>query len=467
MKDSPFPVRGVIEGFYGPFYTFPERNDLIRFIGEHGYNLYIYGPKNDRQHRHRWWEFYPQEILDQFAETVAIAANVGVQFCYATAPIAYDSARDFPRLAAKLRSLYDCGVRSFSILVDDIMCTLHGNPFCKICPRPADPHVDVCNRLYAWLQSLDSRCTLSMCPSEYHGEAPFSPYLHDLGERLHPEIDIFYTGLDVCSPEIRSSHVHDFAAAIGRAPLIWDNYPVNDLAMRPYMHIGPIRGRDPDLYQTVRGIVVNPMLQPEASKIPLLTFADYFSDPHGYDSWESWRRALLAVGGKDNYDALLRFAENSLHSCLRVTEATKLECLTNAAILALKNGEQVSHSAALQTLRDYLESLDEACYILKNRARNLRLRDNLLPWVEALDEWVWIGKRSMLVLDAMEGGGRLDLEGRALKRALEQIKALSKQVGGSVLQPLGCYVLELAEQREPRIRARQSVEVEPAFSSAA
>ena len=59
MNNSPFPIRGVIEGFYGPFYTFPERNDLIRFVGQHGYNLYIYGPKNDRQHRNRWREGSP------------------------------------------------------------------------------------------------------------------------------------------------------------------------------------------------------------------------------------------------------------------------------------------------------------------------------------------------------------------------------------------------------------------------
>jgi hyaluronoglucosaminidase len=94
MEQSPFHVRGVIEGFYGAFYTFPERNDLIRFIGEHGYNLYIYGPKNDRQHRHHWWESYTPTVMDQFAETAAIAAEAGVQFCYAISPLDYDPTED-------------------------------------------------------------------------------------------------------------------------------------------------------------------------------------------------------------------------------------------------------------------------------------------------------------------------------------------------------------------------------------
>ena len=54
MIDSPFAIRGVVEGFYGVFYTAPQRDDLIRFVGRHGFNYYLYGPKNDRRHRTRW-----------------------------------------------------------------------------------------------------------------------------------------------------------------------------------------------------------------------------------------------------------------------------------------------------------------------------------------------------------------------------------------------------------------------------
>ncbi|HSH78625.1 MAG TPA: protein O-GlcNAcase [Herpetosiphonaceae bacterium] len=462
MQQSPFRIRGVIEGFYGPYYTFPERNDLIRFIGKHGFNLYIYGPKNDRQHRARWQQLYPPEVMDQFAETVHIAAQAGVDFCYAIAPLAYDHLKDFDSLTKKLQSFYDRGVRSFSVLVDDIMCATHGNPFCKVCPRPADPHVEVCNRLYEWLTSMDPACALNMCPSEYHGEGPFSDYVHDLGERLHAEIDILYTGPEVCSPAISSADARGYGDAVRRSPLIWDNYPVNDLAMRPYMHIGPIRKRDAKLYEAVRGVVVNPMIQAEASKIPLLTFADYFRDPHGYDPWRSWERALLAVGGKQTYNALLQFAENSLDSPLGTIEPSKLKRLTTAAIVALKTSEQLQDNAALTALREHLETLDEACYELKFRSANLRLRDNLLPWVEALDEWVWIGKRSFVVLDAMASGNRLELAAWNLKRAVEEIKDQAKKVGGSALLPLAQRVLELAADRKP-----QPVALHSATASAA
>jgi hyaluronoglucosaminidase len=305
----------------------------------------------------------------------------------------------------------------------------------------------MCNRLYAWLLARDPACTLNMCPGDYHGQAPFSTYLVELGERLHPAIDIFYTGPDVCSPEIGTADAHAFAETVRRPPLIWDNYPVNDLAMRPNMHIGPIRGREATLYSAVRGIVVNPMLQPEASKIPLLTFADYFRDPHSYDPWRSWEQALLAIGGQSNYAALLHFTENSLDSCLRLTEEPKLVQLTNAAIAALHAGEHLSSSAALQTLSEYLNSLDEACYVLKNRMHNFRLRDNLLPWVEALDEWAWVGKRAVCVLEYMESGKPFEHYVWNLKRSLEEIKSQSKRTGASALLPLATCVLDLAHQR--------------------
>ena len=467
MQDSPFPVRGVIEGFYGPFYTSLERNDLIQFIGAHGYNLYIYGPKNDRQHRGRWWEHYPSSIMDQFAETVSTAADAGVTFCYAISPLEYDPSKDFNRLTAKLRSFYDRGVRSFSILVDDISCVLHGNPVCEICPRDAEPHVDVCNRLYEWLQSLDTTCTLSMCPAEYHGVGPFSAYVHALGERLHPAIDIFYSGPDVCSAEIGPEEVGKFSKALGRAPLLWDNYPVNDLAMRPYMHIGPLRGRDAKLYESVRGIVVNPMLQAEASKIPLLTIADYFRDPHNYHPWRSWERALLTIGGRQPYSALLRFAENSLYSSLYTTHASKIERLTNSVLAALKRGEQVSSSSDLQALSDYVDSLDEACYVLKNRMPNTRLRENLLPWIEALEEWAWVGKRSIGLIKRLETGKRYEQNAWNLARAIDEVKDQTKKTAGIALLPLARCALDLVDQRKQQQAARAVTLPPPALSSAA
>lgn len=440
-----FPVRGVIEGFYGPFYTFPERNDLIRFIGQHGYNLYIYGPKNDRQHRPRWREAYPPEIMEQFAQTVTIACAAGVSFCYALSPIDYDPAQDFAVLTAKLHSLYACGVRAFSLLVDDIACTPHRAMDCADCQEGGNLHAQLCNQLLAWLQALDPGCSLSMCPTYYHGTAPFGSYLYDLGAQLDPAIEVFYTGPEICSPTITAAQAADFARPLRRKPLIWDNYPVNDLAMRPNLHLGPIRGRDAALHEAVGGVVVNLMLQAEASKIPLLTFADYFADPYTYEPWHSWDRALNQIGGDRSFTALRAFAETSLASCLARDEPSMLKRLIEPALTDLKHSPASSGSAAVQLLGQQINDLDEHCYFLKCRMPNLRLRENLLPWIEALEDWIWLGKHSLTLLDLLERDEPYEQHLRTLEESLGQVGRQTRQIAGADLLPLALYALEHAQ----------------------
>ncbi|HET7657005.1 MAG TPA: protein O-GlcNAcase, partial [Bacillales bacterium] len=345
MDSSPFQVRGVIEGFYGVYYTPFERDDLIRFIGEQGYNLYIYGPKNDRQHRARWREDYPKTIMDQFMNTVKTAKEADVEFSYSIGSgvsMNYASEKDLAIIKRKFLAFYEIGVKTFSILLDDISSEFRYQEEKDKFRSYAEAHTEVSNQLYEWLQDLDPSTKLMMCPTDYHGTAPYSSYIHELGEGLHPDIDVFYTGPDVCTPEIPIDATESFAKAIKRHPVIWDNFPVNDLAMQPEMHIGPITGRDASLHKCSKGIVVNTMIQAEASKIPLLTFADYFHDPEGYQPWESWEHALKAIGGEESFSSIMRFAENSLQSCLNQPNAVMLKQLVDQALEALKSGESVS-----------------------------------------------------------------------------------------------------------------------------
>src|SRR5687767_8713470 len=165
-------------------------------MGAHGFNLYVYGPKNDRQHRNRWREPYPSAILDQFAENIVTAHAAGVTFCYALSPgvtMAYSSAEEFQRLTGKWRTFYDLGVRAFSLFLDDIAPKfVHAEDAAHYASYAA-AHVDLCNRAFAWLQSLDDSTSLTMCPTDYHGRAPFSAYTHALGAGLHPDVGVYYT----------------------------------------------------------------------------------------------------------------------------------------------------------------------------------------------------------------------------------------------------------------------------------
>jgi hyaluronoglucosaminidase len=452
MSQPYFEIRGVVESFYGVFYTAPERDDLIRFLGRHGFNYYLYGPKNDRQHRARWREAYPERIMREFAQTVAIANEVGVTFCYSIAPgvaISYSSEADFDAITGKLKSFYDIGVRAFSISMDDISSEF-ANPDDRARYRSyAEAHVDLCNRIYEWLQSLSSDCQLSMCPTDYWGVAPFSDYLMELGQGLHPAIDVFYTGREVCAPTITAEEAHAFAQVVKRKPLIWDNYPANDLAMKAEMHIGAIKGRDPELFEQVRGLCVNPMNQAEASKIPLLTFADYMRDPYTYDPEKSWEQAVVELAG-ESAPAMRIFGENSRHSVLKGKDESldRLALLTDAVLLSLTRGDSVTHNPFVASLQAYLTEIDEAGYHLKFRMENHALRNNLIPWIELLEYWMWAARYGLKVLEAMEKGEGFSWALSMMNGFLEDAKGHNKRVAGSVLSLLTDYVLSRVEMVE-------------------
>ena len=442
-------VRGVIEGFYGVYYTFPERDEMIRYIGSLGYNQYIYGPKNDRQHRMRWREPYPEDVMAAFSRTVSVAKAAGVSFVYSIGSgvtMSYASEEDFRLVMEKFEAFYRIGVRDFSILLDDISSEFKHAADAERYTTFAEAHADVCNRVYAALQALDPSCTLSMCPTDYHGKAPFSPYLHELGEKMHKNVAIFYTGEDICAREIRRSDAEAFGAAARRKPVIWDNYPVNDLAMRPELHVGPIRGREAGLLDAVDGYVVNLMAECEASKLALSTFADYFRDPAAYDPGRSWAKAIRGVAGEKSADAFRLFAEQSLESCLGEPNSVRLREVTEAAIGALTSGApKAGESEEVRRLEELLTAFDEGCYHLKNRMDNLALRNNLLPWIEVLEHWLWMGRRALLVLRAIELGEAYEGPLRMMQESLEDIDRAPKRMTDGSLRALAALALERAE----------------------
>jgi hyaluronoglucosaminidase len=448
MRRSPFRVRAVIEGFYGVFYTHPERLSLLRFLGRHGYNLYIYAPKNDRQHRKRWREPYPANVMDRFAEAGRVGAEAGVEFCYALSPgidISYSSDEDFAHVIGKLGAFRSLGIRHFALLLDDIRRVFSDPRDAECFSSPAAAQAALCNRVHAWLQAVDPGSRLSMCPTDYHGLPPFSAALHELGAALHPEIDIFYTGHEVCSTAIGREEVDAFAAAVGRRPIIWDNYPVNDLAMKGELHVGPIRGRAEDLFEAAEGFAVNPMNQAEASKIVLATFGDYLAEPTSYEPERSWSAALREVAGPSSA-ALRLVAENSLQSCLGTPEAERLECLTLAAMPALE--ASLADDPAVDALEAYLRSLDEACYELRYRMDNLELRCELLPWLEQLEQWSWLGRWSIEALRAPQESPAESSLVRRIEEYLGLVDSHPKRMAGTVLRPLALLALERCRQEE-------------------
>lgn len=455
---SPFTLRGVVEGFYGTFYTFPERNDLIRFLGKQGFNFYMYAPKNDRQHRMRWWDPYPDSVMEEFRETVQLAREVGMDFCYSISfgvPINYAAEAEFTIIQQKLKAFYVLGVRHFAVGLDDLPDFLKED-IAGMYASVAEAHADCCNRLLAWLRSLDPACVLYLTSPEYWGKPPFSQYLHDLGRALQPEIPLVYCGPEVVSERITVEDVRAYTEATGRKPLLWDNYPVNDLLMKPELHIGPLRNREGGLAEVCVGYVANAMNQPEASKIPLLTTAEWLRAPERYEAGPAWEKALRLVGGIDAYSALYCFAENSLKSALWPSEAQILDRLTETVLASLERGDPVEGNPAVDGLREYFSRIDESLYFLRNRMHNLALRHDIMPWVEALDDKMWMGRFALNVLADVARRKDLTDQLARLDEMISDVQRSAKRVGGRYLLELALFARRHAERQQRLMEGRQT-----------
>lgn len=301
-----FAIKGLIEGFYDRTWTWDERRRLADFVANRNFDTYVYAPKSDRYQNTDWRTPYPADqrrALHAFGEH---CHALGMAFWIGLRPlrISYVDAADASPLVDKLRDYLALGADRLMLLADDIPLRLDEHGASRF-DSLADAHVWLVETALAGGGLVPEQ--LAFCPTEYHGRG--SAYLETLGASLPPGVDICWTGLDVCSPTIGSADADAVAALLRRPPLIWDNYPVNDATMLGELHLGPIRGRDADLADRVRGILVNPALEPEATLIPLAAWAEYFRDPWAYDADAAWRRALLQVAGDEaDADALATLA---------------------------------------------------------------------------------------------------------------------------------------------------------------
>lgn len=273
-------IRGLIEGFYGPPWSWDERLDVMSWCHERGMTHYLYAPKDDPFHRERWRERYPAEALTGF-ERLLEAGTLQVGFAVSPGlSIDYTSADDRAALLEKLAQLTALGVRLVCLALDDIP------------PRPGlgDEHA----ALTRWLrQELDPDVTLVLVPTEYTGTAP-TPYLDALARGVPADVLIAWTGATVVCDEITVGDALGRATALGdRPPLLWDNYPVNDALMADRLFLGPLRGRDPALSSACAGYLANPMVQPIASKLPLSSVAAFL---RGDDPTAAWEHDANALG---------------------------------------------------------------------------------------------------------------------------------------------------------------------------
>lgn len=376
-----FALRGLLEGYYGAPWSHEQRLRTVADVADLGMTHLMVAPKDDTAQRRLWWEPLDDGVAAQIRELVEAAEREQVRIACAVSPglsIRWSSPESFAALMGRFRQLHDLGVRDAALLLDDIPDRLVDPDDRARYASSAEAHADLVARWSRAMRELDPAWRLSVCPLVYHGRGD-EPYLVTLAQGTPPDVDLMWTGREICSRTLDLLDGAAFWRSTARPPLWWDNYPVNDLAMSDRLHIGPLLGRDPHLHRVSAGLYANAMELAECTRIPLGTIADYLWDPEGYDAEESWLRSLRRVAG-DAAPLVAELGTNVRTSCLPDAESPWLTAVLEESARLRRQGDTEESAALLTEAADRIESTASA--LRSDAVANRALRDEIAPWVE-------------------------------------------------------------------------------------
>ncbi|XP_040563621.1 protein O-GlcNAcase [Lepeophtheirus salmonis] len=275
---------GVVEGFYNRPWNEDQRVDLFKKLSSYGCNAYLYAPKDDARHRTHWRD---PEDLSGLQTLLDAARREGVRFFYGLSPgldVVYSSKEDLDVLKAKLDRLREIGCNGFALLWDDIDTNLPEKDK-EVFSSIGHAHACVSNEIFNHVSSEDVEflmCPMEYCSSRADPDVPNSYYLLTLGELLHPDIGVFWTGSCVVSECITLDEIRSIAEVLRRKPVIWDNLHANDYdGQRIFM--GPYYGRDPEIIPHIRGVLTNPNCEYSSNVPALYTLSKWASLGDKYD----------------------------------------------------------------------------------------------------------------------------------------------------------------------------------------
>lgn len=379
LVDYPlFKKRGYIEGFYGPTWKNEKRISVMKLMASYGMNTFFYAPKDDLYHREKWRELYPEKETEELKNLFLLAEENYLSFNWAVGPgltYKYTSEEDFELLIRKFKSVYSIGVRNFGLLLDDIPWEFQYEEDEKAFDSIVDAHIDLVNKTYTALKELDPVIKLTVCPTQYSGDAN-QYYVTKFGSNIPFDVDMFWTGAEICSRVLTVREADELANSTKHKPLYWDNYPVNDCEMFHEMHMGALIGRDKELYKHCEGLISNVMEYAECSKIPLLTVADYLWNPVSYNPDKSLKNAHNEILG-DMADTFFYFADHLGVSCLsKYSSAYMSNILSHVAFLESKGDK----AASLDYFKEYINNM-RRCYKLLNDT-SVELFNELHKWTK-------------------------------------------------------------------------------------
>lgn len=281
---------GIIEGFYGRPWSWPERSATVVALAAHGFRTHLYAPKADITLRGQWRSPIPAQWRAQVLAHQQICQRHRVKFGLGFSPEAYDPNNDDDQrqFAARLGELNSLNLDSLAILFDDPVDRTSLQPLVQAA-------------LVNQTRQLSTAGDIYVCPTWYssdplldriYGQRPPN-YLVDLCQGLDASVLVFWAGEQICARGYGTQELERVAQQMRRAPVLWDNYPVNDgPMMSPHLHLRPPAGRTPSvLSASIRGHFVNPALQPVLTQVAAVALANnyrqYAAQAHDIDDLQS------------------------------------------------------------------------------------------------------------------------------------------------------------------------------------
>lgn len=379
LEDYPlFETRGYIEGFYGKTWSNEKRLSVMSLMAKYGMNTFYYAPKDDIYHREKWRELYPENELSALKNLYDYATENELDFAWCIGPgltYKYTSEEDFNLLIEKIKSIYNIGVRTFGLLLDDIPWEFQYEDDKERFDGIVDAHIYLINKTYNTLKELDDSIKLTVCPTQYSGDEK-GYYIQKFGQGIPTNVKMFWTGAEICSRVLTVRESDELFRSTNHKPLFWDNFPVNDCEMFQEMHLGAIIGRDRELYKHCEGLISNVMEYAECSKIPLMTIADYLWNPTAYNPDESLKNAHKELLG-EKADLFKFFADHLGVSCLsKYSSALMSDTLAHINFLNSKGDRE----DALKELKEYNTNMRKCLEMLEDTS--VELFKEMAKWVK-------------------------------------------------------------------------------------
>ncbi len=167
----------------------------------------------------------------------------------------------------------------------------------------APAHVELTRKIARKLRGGERLWLAPAIFSDRHLDDPRVRYAGALLEalaQLDPRVGVVWSGPQPVSPSITAADLDATRRRLGGRELILDDrFPANGSGQRIPLGLvlGPLRERDPATVDEVAAYLATPMAELGASRLALMTVADYLRDPAAYDPDASWERAIARLAG--------------------------------------------------------------------------------------------------------------------------------------------------------------------------